>query len=415
MRQADLARAAGISPSYLNLIEHNRRRIAGGVLARIAGALEVPVDALTGRAEGGLVDALREAAADAGPGTAPEIDRADDFAGRFPGWAALVADQQRRLTQMNRALEDLSERMSHDPHLSAALHEVLSAAASVRSTAAILADTPDIEEEWRTRFERNLADDSARLATGAEALVAYLDGAAARETGIAAPQEELEAWLAARDWCLPETEPDAPPADPASLIAGAAELASRPARIMAADWLAQARADAAALPARSLAAALAEDGPDPARLARRFGAEPPAVFRRLAALPPEAGPIGLVVCDGSGTLVFRKPLAGFSLPRFGAACPLWPLYRALSRPGLPIRTAVSMPGPGSPAFMTYALALWRPPADFDAPPVLHAYMLILPCPPDERPAAQPVGTACRICPRADCPARREPAIVAETA
>ncbi|MCB1843770.1 MAG: hypothetical protein KDI09_12470, partial [Halioglobus sp.] len=30
--------------------------------------------------------------------------------------------------------------------------------------------------------------------------------------------------------------------------------------------------------------------------------------------------------DGSGTLTLRKPVAGFSLPRFGAACPLWPLY-----------------------------------------------------------------------------------------
>ena len=32
MRQADLARDAGISASYLNLIEHNRRRVAGDVL-----------------------------------------------------------------------------------------------------------------------------------------------------------------------------------------------------------------------------------------------------------------------------------------------------------------------------------------------------------------------------------------------
>ncbi|HRA19993.1 MAG TPA: XRE family transcriptional regulator, partial [Anaerolineae bacterium] len=64
--------------------------------------------------------------------------------------------------------------MSHDPHLSASLHEVLSAVSSVRSTAAILADTEDIEPEWRERFHRNLHEDSERLAAGAEALVAYL-------------------------------------------------------------------------------------------------------------------------------------------------------------------------------------------------------------------------------------------------
>ena len=36
IRQADLATSVGISPSYLNLIEHNRRRIAGKLLSQIA-------------------------------------------------------------------------------------------------------------------------------------------------------------------------------------------------------------------------------------------------------------------------------------------------------------------------------------------------------------------------------------------
>ena len=39
MRQAAVAKSAGISASYLNLIEHNRRRIGPDVLARLAQAL----------------------------------------------------------------------------------------------------------------------------------------------------------------------------------------------------------------------------------------------------------------------------------------------------------------------------------------------------------------------------------------
>lgn len=39
LRQADLARACGISPSYLNLIEHDRRRIGGTLLIEMAQAL----------------------------------------------------------------------------------------------------------------------------------------------------------------------------------------------------------------------------------------------------------------------------------------------------------------------------------------------------------------------------------------
>ena len=100
--------------------------------------------------------------------------------------------------ERQRALEAMNDRMSHDPHLSASLHEVLSALSSVRSTAAILAETEDIEPEWRARFHRNLHQDSERLALGAEALVSYLDTAGqADEQGIASPQEEVEAWLAA--------------------------------------------------------------------------------------------------------------------------------------------------------------------------------------------------------------------------
>lgn len=408
LRQADLARAAGLSASYLNLIEHNRRKVGPQVLERIAAALDVAPGALSGAGEADAVAALREAAA--GLGVAAELDRAEEFAGRFPGWAALVAAQHARVTQLEQAVEALSDRMSHDPHLSASLHEMLSAAASVRSTAAILADTPDIAPDWRARFEANLAADSARLATGAEVLVGYLDGAAAQETGIAAPLEELEAWISAQGWHLPAMEAGA---EPEALIEGAPELASQAARALAREWLETYARDAAALPLAPFLDELARTGLEPGTLAQTFGCSPAAVFRRLSVLPASAGPIGLVICDGSGTLVFRKPLVGFSLPRFGAACPLWPLYQALARPSQPVHTHVTMAGRAGARFDTRAWCELRHLDGFDAPPVLRSYMLILPA-PAEGPS-QRVGTACRICPRIGCGARREPSIMGEGA
>ena len=39
LAQADLARLAGVSPSYLNLIEHNRRRAGPTLLGALARAL----------------------------------------------------------------------------------------------------------------------------------------------------------------------------------------------------------------------------------------------------------------------------------------------------------------------------------------------------------------------------------------
>ncbi len=41
LQQADLARTVGISAAYLNLIEHNRRRIGGKLLIDIGRALGV--------------------------------------------------------------------------------------------------------------------------------------------------------------------------------------------------------------------------------------------------------------------------------------------------------------------------------------------------------------------------------------
>lgn len=405
LRQADLARAAGVSASYLNLIEHNRRRVGGDVLARIAAALGVSAAGLSGEGEADAVAALREAAAAGAVGV--EAERAEDFATRFPGWAALVAAQHRRLVQLETAVEALSDRMTQDPHLSASLHELLSAAASVRSTAAILADTPDIEPEWRARFQRNLADDSARLALGAEALVGYLDGVSAPETGIAAPQEEFEAWAAGQGWHLPALEAGAAPE---TLLDGASELASRAARELARVWLETYAADARALPLAEIQAAVAELGVHPWRLAARFGADPAAVLRRLAVLPGAVA--GLVVCDGSGTLIFRKPVPGFPLPRFGAACPLWPLYDALARPSQPLRATVAMAGRQVEGFDTWVWSAPGYPAGYDAPAVVRAYMLMVPAPTDAA-TARAVGTSCRICPRAGCVARREPPIMAE--
>ncbi|MCE8472006.1 helix-turn-helix domain-containing protein, partial [Rhodovulum sulfidophilum] len=205
----DLARMAGISPSYLNLIEHNRRRIGGKLLVEIARNLDVEASALTEGAAAALIETLREAAADHDAAEA-ELPRLEEFAGRFPGWAALIADRHRRMRELERTVEMLTDRMTHDPFLSASLHEVISAVTSIRSTAAILADTEDIDPDWQRRFHRNLSDDSRRLAEGAQALVAYLDEGSEDPGVQSSPQEEVEAFLRARDWHLPELERSLP-------------------------------------------------------------------------------------------------------------------------------------------------------------------------------------------------------------
>ena len=115
MRQADLAQTVGISPSYLNLIEHNRRRIAGKLLSEIGRALEIAPDQLTRGADTAILDGLRGAAAEMS--LPVEIARTEEFAGRYPGWGNLIVAQAKRLASLEQQVQVFSDRMTYDPEL----------------------------------------------------------------------------------------------------------------------------------------------------------------------------------------------------------------------------------------------------------------------------------------------------------
>lgn len=393
-RQADVARAAGISAAYLNLIEHNRRPVGAHLVVRLAAALDVPAAELAEGREEARIAALREAAARLPDGAGAELDQAPEMLARFPGWAAVLIATARRAEGLERQLVTLSDRMTQDPYLLATLHEVLSAVTSVRSTASILAEGGEIPPEWRARFHANLDGDSLRLSRTAQALVAYLDSFDTQGT-IFTPQEEVEAWIAA----------GAPP------VEEAADLASDAARTLARAHLDRVARDRAALPDLVLTRAAASE-PDPLRLAAHLQQPLDLVMRRLAASkPPGFENAGLLICDGSGALTLRRPAPGFPLARPGDACPLWPLFQALAQP----QTAIArrLQAPSGRRFRSLSLATRHQPLGVDGPVLSHAQMLVL---PDESgqpgDAALPIGPACRICPRLDCPARREPSILA---
>ncbi len=413
MRQADLARTVGISASYLNLIEHNRRRIGGKLLMDIASALEIEPAALSEGAEAHLVARLREAAAEGGKRI--EIERVDEFAGRFPGWAELVVEKQRRIAALERTVEVLTDRLTHDPFLSAALHDILTAVASIRSTSSILVETPELEPEWRGRFQRNINEDSQRLSEASRSLVGYLDGVDDIDASTTSPQEELEAFLGSYDFHFAELENAAQDTDTQDILAGSELLRSSSARALAEGHLQQYLRDATLVPLSRLRSALAAHGLDPAALAGHLGVDLPLLFRRLASLPKELeyGPIGLVVCDASGTLIFRKQIEGFPLPRFGAACPLWPLFRALNQPMLPMQVDLAQAGRSAGHFRSYSIAQPVGEISFGKSMRFEASMLVIPDDPAVESTHEQVGVSCRICPSATCGARREPSILAE--
>ena len=90
--QVELSRRIGISASYLNLIERNKRGIAGPLLRRAAAALELGLEELDGAAERRLLEALDEIAhAPELAGLGVEAASAGELIGRYPGWARALA------------------------------------------------------------------------------------------------------------------------------------------------------------------------------------------------------------------------------------------------------------------------------------------------------------------------------------
>ncbi|WP_425090170.1 short-chain fatty acyl-CoA regulator family protein [Tropicimonas sp. S265A] len=409
IKQAELAAQVEISPSYLNLIEHNRRRIGGKVLLDIARALKIEATALTEGAEETLLEGLRDAVAASRRSTA-ELDRLEEFVARFPGWAQLIAAQRRRIVTQNRTIEALNDRLTHDPFLAEAMHELLSNVTAIRSTASILAQTPEIEDAWRDRFHRNLFEESDRLAEGSQSLVSYFDKQATERAGFATPLEALESLLEERRHHLAELEAGGVEAIP-DLIASVPQLGTPQARALAQSYFQTYARDAGQLPAKALADEAAHQR-DPAQLARKFDVPLPQLMHRLACLPRDVlgWDVGLVVADTSGSLLYRKGVDGFPVPRFGAACTLWPVYRALARPTVPVFETVETP-PGR-RFSIYAYAEAYGSPDFTAPTVMRSYMLVMPDREGDQQTVREIGTTCRICPRDGCIARREPSILA---
>ena len=423
MKQTDLAAAVGISASYLNLIEHDARRIGGRLLIAIARALGVDPAQFSESGERRTLAALRAAAADAADlvpelatSLSADLARAEDFADRFPGWAGLVTAQAARIDRLGAQVAELSDRLTHDPGLAASLHQMITAVTAIRSTSAILLDEPDLDAGWSNRFHRNIHDDSLRLAEAGRALIGYLEAPEAARAAFRSPEDLVAGYLDAIGHHVPALETAA--GDPEKVLDEAADrmpdLGEEGARTVLRDWLLRYRADAAALPLDRFGPAAFAAAHDPVRLSHETGAAPAMVMRRLATLPTAAGhpPLGLAVCDPAGAFLRVRRIGGFAPPRTGAGCPLWPIHAAFAQPGRGIAARVALHGLREIQFDVWAIAAPREGMEFDPQALVDSTMLVRPVPPGGPPSqARPVGQACRICPRDGCAARREGSVV----
>ncbi len=436
--QAEMARRIGISASYLNLIERNKRGIAGPLLRRTATALELRLDELDDAAERRLLETLNEVAA--APDIAAlgvEAASAGDLIGRYPGWARAMAALARSERAATAEAQALSDRMTHDVFLGESMHRMLTRVAAIRSAAELLTEFPDAPADRREQFLGIVADESHVLTEVCEALAAYFDRARDSNPSLT-PLDEVEALFEAHEnrfdaleaaavdlADLPGDRTPAPRRTTAralaaerlgpvveAIIAARPEIETARARDRARKLLLEYAAGAilAPMPAfRDRAAALRYDVE---ALAASFALDVETVCQRLVALSGGGAPrFGYFRANAAGTIVERRGLPRLVAPRYAPACPLWALYRAQQSPEAVIRQRALFPS--GDRFVFLARAHNTGPTGFGKPRHYLTDMLAMSeadasltvYAPEPGVPVEEVGPACRICPRHACPQR----------
>ncbi len=439
MTQAALAREIGISASYMNLIERNKRGIAGPLLRRAAAALDMSLEDLDGAAERRLVETLQEIA------QTPNLralgldgETAGELIGRYPGWARAIAALARSERAASSTARVLSDRLTHDPFLGETVHRMLTRIASIRSAAEILTDFPDIPPERRERFHRIVLEEGRVLSEVGEGLAAYFDKMAESDRSLT-PLDEVEALFEARANHFEEIEQAATEhagelarQAPGPRRAAAAGLAAEALggavdsilddapQVETAPGRARARAALMRYAEMALLAPMplfrplaAEKGYDIEELSDTLGLGVETICLRLTALPAAQGVprFGYFQANAAGTLTDMRGLAGLVVPRYASACPLWALFRTQQSPETVIRQRALFPSGGR--FVFVARARHTGPTGFGRPRHYVSDMLTMTeadaqhtvYAPDASVFLEEVGPACRICPRETCPHR----------
>ena len=206
LSQVALARALGISASYLNLIENNKRAIAGTLLLRIGERLGIDLEHLSGDSEARTIATIGELMGDAVMGGIRiEAETARDLVARFPEAGAALARLYRALADANAEIDVLQHRLRSDPLLSQLLHPILNRIAGIKSGAEILETIPDLTEEERRRFVATINAEARELVPSMKSLVDYFDQAAARQKRLS-PISELDEAIVAHNNHFPALE-----------------------------------------------------------------------------------------------------------------------------------------------------------------------------------------------------------------
>ncbi|MFJ7328308.1 short-chain fatty acyl-CoA regulator family protein [Streptomyces cyaneofuscatus] len=429
MNQVELARALGLSTSYLNQIEHSRRPLTAPVLLRIAEVFGVDPEFFSEADEERLATDLRAALGDEACGTQVPLEEAADVARDHPEVArALVALHHRYRDAAERVVA-LAPPQDGDSLLTAEPHD----------------EVRDFFYAHHNHFgaldavaERTAADlgtgSAGRTADALKQRLAAHHGITVVVTDPERPADArrfdpgsglllLSPWLseAQRAFQLATQLALLEHDSLLNTLVADGELASEQAAGLARIGLANYFAGALLMPYTAFHRAAEELRYDIELLQARFGVGFETVCHRLSTLQRTGDrgvPFSFLRVDRAGNISKRQSASDFHFSRLGGTCPLWTVYEAFSAPGRILTQVAEMPD--GKRYFWVARTVTRggfghraPRADFAVAlgcELRHAHRLVYAegLALDDPLSVTPIGLGCRICERQDCAQRARP-------
>jgi predicted transcriptional regulator/DNA-binding XRE family transcriptional regulator len=437
MTQVQLAERLGISASYLNLIEHNRRNLSASLLIRVAQVFHLDLHTLSADNDARLVADVLEVFVDpifeGHVLTAAEVR---ELAAGSPMVARGILSLYHAYRNAKEAADSLAVRLSEGDEQAGALHsrlpseEVSDLIQRHLNHFSVLED--GAEALWRVAglstdslFERLVGhlQEAHRVDVRVET-VAAMQGAVRRydpgrrvlnisevlRRGSRNFQVAYQLGLLAHSSTLDR-------------IARDPTLTTDESRALCRVALANYFAGAVLMPYRPFLEAARSERYDLELLGHRFRTSFEQVCHRLTTLRrpgAEGVPFHFVRIDIAGNISKRFSASGLRFARFSGACPRWNVFAAFLTPGM-IRTQVSQMPDGATHFWI-ARTLRKDSGGYHAPhtvlavamgcDVRYARELVYADGVDltSRDAVVPVGVTCRLCERTDCEQRAFPAL-----
>lgn len=429
LTQVALARALGLSTSYVNQLENDQRPITVSVLLALADRFDLPTHYFAADADARLVTDLREILSD-GPATTAQIE---ELVARMPEVGQTMVNLHRRLHDATAELESVHGRANLDSQSGAQQPMPFEEVRDFFYDRRNYIDALDrAAEELRSTHRLRVGGLDGQLATlladtfGITVLIDDGDALGANVKRRYQPDAKV---LHLARWLLPGQRAFQLATQLAlllhseliaAIVATDSQLSAE-ARDVAHIGLANYFAGALLLPYREFLGAAEQLRYDIDQLARRFEVSFETICHRLSTLqrPDARGvPFIFVRTDSAGNISKRQSATAFHFSRVGGNCPLWVVHHAFSRPGEFLTQVAQMPD-GRTYFWLAKTSVSTPSRYLGTPKrfaiglgcdLAHADKLVYSVGIDltDPNATVPIGAGCRICDRSACPQRAFP-------